>query len=398
MSSILYISYDGIMEPLGYSQVWNYLKRTSEKRNIYLISFEKEIDLKNKTRILELEKECSENNLVWIRLKYHKFPSSLATSYDIIMGLFVSLSIVKKNAISIVHARSYVPAAIVLLLRYFVKVKFIFDMRGFWADEKADSGVWKKNGILYNLTKRLEKRFLLESDCIVSLTNAAVNEMKSFDYLKNKDKRFEVITTCADLDLFSIKRQITQSSVFTLGYVGNVHLWYAFQETLECFKILQKKIPNSNMLIVNKDQHEFIKKCLYEEGIDDENVELISANHQGVSDAMQRMNAGIFFIKPFYSKLASAPTRLGEFLGCGIPCLGNYRVGDMGDILENNNVGVAIKDFSIDSLEEGVDRIISLANSEGIGARCRSAAENNFSLFEGTESFKKIYTSLENEQ
>ena len=49
MSSILYISYDGIMEPLGYSQVWNYLKRTSEKRNIYLISFEKEIDLKNKT-------------------------------------------------------------------------------------------------------------------------------------------------------------------------------------------------------------------------------------------------------------------------------------------------------------------------------------------------------------
>jgi hypothetical protein len=34
---------------------------------------------------------------------------------------------------------------------------------------------------------------------------------------------------------------------------------------------------------------------------------------------MNSMNAGVFFINPFYSKIASAPTKLGEFLGCGVP-------------------------------------------------------------------------------
>ena len=39
--SILYISYDGILEPLGQSQVLSYLERLSKDRDIYLISFEK---------------------------------------------------------------------------------------------------------------------------------------------------------------------------------------------------------------------------------------------------------------------------------------------------------------------------------------------------------------------
>ena len=45
MPSVLYISYDGIMEPLGQSQVVRYMERLSPEYSIHLISFEKRDDL-----------------------------------------------------------------------------------------------------------------------------------------------------------------------------------------------------------------------------------------------------------------------------------------------------------------------------------------------------------------
>ena len=41
LSETLYISIDGIMEPLGYSQVFKYLENLSKDYQINLISFEK---------------------------------------------------------------------------------------------------------------------------------------------------------------------------------------------------------------------------------------------------------------------------------------------------------------------------------------------------------------------
>ena len=43
--AILYISYDGMLEPLGQSQVIPYLGMLSKKYKIFLISFEKKLNV-----------------------------------------------------------------------------------------------------------------------------------------------------------------------------------------------------------------------------------------------------------------------------------------------------------------------------------------------------------------
>ena len=102
----------------------------------------------------------------------------------------------------------------------------------------------------------------------------------------------------------------------------------------------------------------------------------------------------IFFIKKVYSKIASAPTKLGEFLGCGIPCIGNSGVGDMAAILEKEHVGVAIKDFSENAMRDAVDRIITLSREPDIKQRCRKVAIKHFSLDLGVARYSEIYSSL----
>lgn len=53
-----------------------------------------------------------------------------------------------------------------------------------------------------------------------------------------------------------------------------------------------------------------------------------------VRQQMARMHGAVFFIRPVFSKQASAPTKFGEFLGCGIPCQSNASAGDMARVLE----------------------------------------------------------------
>ena len=54
--SILYISYDGLLEPLGQSQVFQYLSQLSTNHEIFLVTYEKFSDWNN----LDLRKRLQE--------------------------------------------------------------------------------------------------------------------------------------------------------------------------------------------------------------------------------------------------------------------------------------------------------------------------------------------------
>jgi len=398
ISAILYISYDGLLEPLGQSQVLNYLCGLSKGYRICLISYEKASDWSNVAHRNNTKRKLEKYGIHWTPLRYHKRPSGLATSFDIFQGIMVGCWIAIRHRIHIVHARSYVPSVIALVLKKLFGLKFIFDMRGFWADERVDGGLWAREGLLYRIAKWYEKQFLLAADTVVSLTHAAVREMEKFSYLRGNVPNFEVITTCADLDLFkctSVKNEEEHKKCFVLGYVGSVGVWYLFDETLKCFKELQQQIPNARLHILNRGDHDYIRERISVVGVATESVQIEVADHAGVAMAMQQMDAGIFFYKPVYSKLATAPTKLGEFLGCGIPCLGNIKVGDMADILEGEQVGVVLEEFSESCVADGIARLIELTCQPDIKKHCRDVALSHFSLDEGVRSYDRIYCELQ---
>ncbi|MCR6702438.1 MAG: hypothetical protein NVV68_15365 [Dokdonella sp.] len=110
---------------------------------------------------------------------------------------------------------------------------------------------------------------------------------------------------------------------------------------------------------------------------------------------MARMHAGVFFIKPVFSKQASAPTKLGEFLGCGVPCLTNAGVGDLTDILHGEKAGVAVTDLQPDALRGGINALLELLRDPTIRARCVEAAHRHFSLDEGVARYRAVYRSVQ---
>ena len=398
MSNVLYISYDGIFEPLGRSQVLKYLEKLSQlNHNIYLISFEKRVDY-NKNNFNEFREDLLKKNIKWKYLIYHKKPKIVSSLFDIIICFFYSVYILKKKNINIIHARSYLPGFIAYIIKLFFNVNFIFDIRGFWADERIDGNIWKKNSLIYKITKSLEKKIFLSADYIVTLTKKSQIEISNFTFFQLNKKKCAVIPTCTDFSQFKLPINLKKNNhLLTFGYVGSVGTWYEFDKVLSFFSFIKSKIGNSTLIILNNKEHSIINKKIlnYPDIID--SVKVLSVEHSDIHNHIMNFDIGIFFIKKCYSKIASSPTKLGEFLSLGVPVVTGPLIGDVDDIISSPGlqVGTIVSNFDNNNLEIAYKELMLLIKDEGISSKCIYTAKKYFDLNFGVSEYNKIYNFLD---
>lgn len=393
-SGVLFISYTGLLEPLGQSQVLAYQEKLAADHPVHLLTFERGDDLAIPSRVEAVQERVRRAGIHWHPLRYHKRFSLLTTLWDILMGIWKGWRLVRTHGLRIVHARSYVAGVMALALKHLTGARFLFDMRGFWVDERVDGGLWPRGGTLYLLGKWVERRLLLGADHLVSLTHAAAEEIRTFDYLQGSLPPITVIPTCADLTRFRPLGSGRDEGSWTLGYVGSVGTWYLFDEAVAVFKEIAERRGNAKFLILNRGSHGYILDRLAVAGVPQDRFELLEASHSEIPVRMARMNAGVFFYKTAYSRAACAPTKLGEFLGCGVPVLANTGVGDMARILREDGVGVAIDSVDQASIRAGVSELLDLCADPGTRQRCVESAERHFSLEEGVRGYRSIYKAI----
>ena len=326
-------------------------------------------------------------------LTYHKKPSAVATAYDIVIGTIEAIRLTRRTGAKIIHARFYVAASIGLAVKAATGAKLLFDMRGFWADEKVDGNLWPAGGWLYRGAKQMERRLLLAADHVVVLTNASKRELLGFDYLIDNMPKITVIPTCADLEQFKVIN-FDKGHPFTFGYVGSIGTWYLFDEALAFFQVLRRRRPDARLLIVNRGQHSAIRQVVLDAGISEDEICLWTAAHSEVPALINQMHAAAAIIKPCYSKIASAATKVAEYMGCGVPCVGNVGVGDMEEVIENNRVGVILKDFSEREMERAADKLFLLISDPETPQRCAETARKLFALEDGVFLYELIYKEL----
>lgn len=391
---VLYISYDGMLEPLGQSQVIAYLERLADEVRFHLISFEKPSDWRDGGRRVAVARRLARAGIEWHPLRYHKRPTVPATLYDIGRGIVVAMWLAIRHRVQLIHARSYISGVIALPVKLATQARFLFDIRGFWADERVDGGLWPPGGWLYRAAKGAERVLLRKADHIVTLTKSSVPYLTSFAGINDQAQaRVSVITTCADLDRFSPGTE-PSTGPFTLGYLGSIGTWYMFDELLDVFLEVRRRLPDARLLIVNRLDHNLIRNSLAARGVDADSFELTAVDHADVPSVIRQMTVGTAIIRPVFSKISSAPTKIAEYLGCGVPCLANAGVGDVAPIIEDNGVGVALTDFSPAKRREAVNFLLELVESPGLAHRCRETALRLFSLEGGVAAYRSIYRQL----
>ena len=397
---VLYISYDGLMEPLAQSQVLPYLQELSRLGHSFtLVTYEKSGDWHDHTTRKAMERAVSEDKIRWVPLCYHKWPITPATAYDVAVGLLLCTYLVLRYRIQIVHVRGYQMAVIGLCLKRIFRTRFVFDPRTLWPDQYLEHGRWRESSPMFRIAKWSERRFLLGADVIVSLTHSAVRAMREFPYLQHRTTRFEVITTCTNLQLFrppeggDVQNARCRAGRFTLGHVGSVG-FYNFDAEVECFKLLGIIRPGAHFSIINRNEHMRIRDRLNAFLIPEDYVTVRAVEHAKVVEEMWKMDAGILFLNSALCRLHITPTKLGEFLACGIPCLINAGVGDVEELFENEGVLVILRAFTPEAMGDAVHQLVTLAESEEVRDRCISVARRYFSLDDGVQSYHRIHRYL----
>jgi len=389
---ILYLTPDGLTDPLGQSQILPYLKGlASEGFSITIISWEKKARFNRLAPAVETI--CQNHGIVWLPLTYYAFPPVLASWLNILRMRMLATKLWRKQPYQLVHCRSYLTSLVGVYLKQKLGIKFIFDMRGFWADERRESNLWPVNSFLYSRIytyfKIQERKFLSEADHIVTLTHAAAHEIETW---KLVNSTISIIPTCVDLKHFNpdqvsdldketLRQQLgITKDKFVLLYLGSWGTWYLTAEMLQLFRLLRNQTQAIFLILTPDTSAVSLEPGLIVREVSRKDLPLyISVAH-----------ASVFFIQPSFSKKGSAATKMGELLAMNTPIITNTGWGDVEKILNDVKSTYLVEDFS--NLE--MIRIIDQLLKGGINNGLRVTASVYFDLAIGINKYKAIYQSL----
>lgn len=402
LKNSLFITFDGLTDPLGQSQILPYLCGISKNGfQITIISCEKKSRLKKEeASVVNLLKD---HGISWKYILYDEDGGFISRWSYIKEIKNIAFAIQHSDSFSLVHCRSYLASLVGLKLKQKFKTPFLFDMRGFWADERIDGGIWNKKKplerLFYNYFKRKEKQFITQSDAMVSLTHAGVNELSKVfgeDLILPKTT---VIPCCTNTQLFQ-KKDITTYDLHIDGlsandellvYSGSIGTWYYTKEMIDCVLIWQQKIPTIKLLILTKDE-DALKDILKKYTPREQQIVLTaSATYQEMPKYLSKAKASIFFIKPAYSKIASSPTKMAECWAMNLPIITNSGIGDNDLYFKELHGGVLIDEFTNAAYLKALNSYLELPKKS---INYRQLALSYFDKEMAIEKYSSIYKRL----
>lgn len=398
----LYLCYFPIAEPLVQTQVVAYLRALADDgARIHLLTFETQ--RRNASARADIRRRLAADGITWHCLRYHRRPSLPATLWDIGIGTLFAAFLLRRYRINVLHARAYVPAAMALPLKRLFGVKMLFDVRGLLAEEYEDAGLWKRGDLKFRLTKRMERKFFAAADAVVVLTErikAILSESNVVDPAK-----VTVIPCCVDLLQFppSIlsadsqrRAELRLTDQIVLVYLGKLGGWYMAPEMVDFFAVAREAIPNLHFMLLTQSDREIARREFARRGICEEAYTLATVPPGEVPSYLAAAHVGISFIRPCFSKLASSPTKLGEYLAAGLPVVANTGIGDADALLTADETGVLVEEFSDVAYRAAVARLQQLlTRGDEVRTRCRRLAEEHLSLARvGSQRYRAVYRML----
>jgi glycosyltransferase involved in cell wall biosynthesis len=340
--------------------------------------------------------DCAAHGICWLPQIFQPHAGIMTQLFSILKMIWIVQKEVRLRSIGLIHARSYIPASVALVVNRIMGTPFIFDMRALWPEELITSGRIRRGSLTHRIIVRAERACLVKSAAVVSLTKAAVEYLKTIYPNELKNQNIVVIPTCADVYRFT-PSLIKRTDHIVHGCIGTVLSgWFLIDWLTNWIQVAASRDPNASFKIVTRDESKVIRKIIDPANKLAERLSIVSELSKNMPDAVQRHDLSVMFFTEGLSKLGSAPTRMAEVLGCGLPVVVNEGVGDVAEIVRKNNVGVIVKGGSKGQIEEALDALIVLMKDPELTNRCRSIAETKFSLQVGTDAYRKIYSTIIN--
>jgi glycosyltransferase involved in cell wall biosynthesis len=389
----IFLTRNGLLEPLGQSQVLRYAEGLSQEFNISVISFEKKRDLQNTNLLEEIKSQCAKSRIKWMPNKFTTNLGLFSTIFDLMVMVLLCFKEIQKGS-SLIHARSYIPACAAMIVGKLTGTKYIFDMRALWPEELITAKRVKRGSFLHKLVVFIEKAAIKNAASVITLTNVSFEYLNKLYPLELKEKPCDVIPTCADLDKFTPMHSAKKD--FIIGCSGTLLSgWFDIKKLAIFYAYAANKNKKLIFEITTKDNPKEVLDILKQYNLPLERLKIFSAEVSEMPQVNQLQTASTLFYKGHeVSELGRSPTRMAEVLGCGNPVIANSGVGDVANIIKKYNVGILLDKLDRQSLRVAYQELIELMEDPELSSRCRNVAEMIYSLSQGINSYTQIYKSV----
>ena len=395
---VLYVCYLSLDDPLVHSQVVAYLDGLAQHgHTVHLLTFDTPL---SEERRQSLRSDLERRGITWHSRRYHKRPSLPATLYDTLVGALTAIRVMRRYRLDAIHARNHVPAAMGLMVKRLTGCRLLFDLRGLMAEEYADVGNWKRGGLPYRLTNRVQSAAIRRADAMVMLTEAVRRQL--FGEQTNGRMR-SVIPCCADLSSLGgavqdgpgVREELGAGDRPMAIYVGKFTGWYLESEMVDFFAAARRTVPELLFVVLTQSDHAIIEREFARAGIEAGDYRLAQVEPGEVGRYLAAADFGLSFVRSCPSKVSSSPTKIGEYLAAGLPVISTSGIGDVDELLAANRVGVLLRELGPESYEAAASAALELSRDPETRARCRALARAQLSLDEvGVPRYHRLYRDL----
>ncbi len=395
-----------MLEGLGQSQVLGYLRGLA-RRGIEFDLLSYELPTASDEAIEELRGSLAPLGIHWTPLRRRRDTRLRVKVAESSKGVAVAFARALARRPRIVHGRSYLPTAVSdIVASTLPNAKLLFDCRGMLGEEYVDVGHWTRDRIEYRLIKRYEARAFRRADGVVVLTNALRRWVERYGML-GPHTRIEAIPCCVDLDKFQhsstervrLRHELGLGDALTLVYAGSLGAWYRERDMARFGALFAKHAATKvRFLVLTPSKPDDLVGLLRESGFSSEDIVVRRCAPVEMPAYLSTADAAISFIKSCFSKKGTSPTKVAEYLACGLPVVLNGDIGDEGELAAHTDACVVVDGFSDTELTTAAQRLVGLA-TRPITDRVREGrrvAEERFGLEGvGVTRYERLYRAMD---
>jgi glycosyl transferase family 4 len=387
-ADVLYVTFDGVLQPLAFSQVVRVLAGLGKRGLRYhLLSIERPADLDRPELRRAVDDLLRPANVSWTTVAAPSMGTPARAIDALVRTIVRAAGIVRREGIRLVHARGYQAALLARALKQWTGVPYLFDARGYWIEERSGPQGWFSTSSAYALGKFGEQALFRGAAAIVTLTDLQATDLGS-GLFGPPPRLIEVIPTCTDYDAFYLhasrptKPDVGGSMVplavqsrlagkLVIGIVGALNASYFVKESLTLVKLATQMRPDAHLLVLSAQRREY-DAAIQSVGIPSERYTLESAEHRMMPEWLQWIDWGLLLLPETAAKRASVPTKLAEFFATGVRPLFFGCNSEATRWVERAGSGHVLPSIDLDDLRAGARFI---ADSPTDYERLRTARE-----------------------
>lgn len=392
MVKALYISYDGLLDPLGQSQILPYISAISAAgHSLTIVSFEK---VERTTEQIDfLERKLQKIGVNWVRLAFRS--GKFFAIKRLISGVLMIRKMCQDLQPDFVHLRGFVPAVMFQLSRS--RVPFLYDFRGFALGEWVDIGKINLSSWLYRILNRLDQKAVKSASGLVVLEEAAKQLLKETYDVPNVP--LKVIRTCTDVNLYAKPKNIhsKDNNVLRFVFLGGAKFPYRPDLALMLIGKLLENGVDCNIDFINKGDHGIIKNAINLTSIPKENVRILGCEHSEIPDILTTYDCGLVMVETSYWRRVCSPSKTGEYLASGLPVISLEGIDALDELSERT---VCVARVSYEKLlghfqDFSIEQIVSFIRSTGVAHKCQTLAKAEFDLEMAGNLYIELYSEME---